>query len=190
VPAQRFHGWFVALAAALVLLPRLGAPALWDDDEPKNAACSLAMLDRDDWVVPTFNGRLRVEKPPLVNWIQIAGFTLCGRDETGARLGSAVATIGSCLLTWRIGCLLFGPAEGLVGGLAMATCVWTAVGGRAATPDAPLTFLTTLALWLFARGIGPEGRRGGRTRLPLGAAVALLGASCALGIMAQALRGG
>jgi 4-amino-4-deoxy-L-arabinose transferase-like glycosyltransferase len=173
VPAQRFHGWFVALAAAVVLLPRLGGPALWDDDEPKNAACSLAMLDRDDWVVPTFNGRLRVEKPPLVNWIQIAGFTLCGRDETGARLGSAVATIGSCLLTWQIGCLLFGPAEGLVGGLAMATCVWTAVGGRAATPDAPLTFLTTLALWLFARGIGPEGRHGGRTRLPLGAAVAV-----------------
>ena len=184
MPALRFHGWFVALAAALVLLPRLGAPALWDDDEPKNAACSLAMLDRGDWVVPTFNGRLRVEKPPLVNWVQIAGLTLCGRDESGARIGSALATIGTCLLTWRIGCLLLGPAEGLVGGLVMATCVWTAVGGRAATPDAPLTCLTTLALWLFARAARTDAPGHGRTPLPLGTALAV-GATLGLAMLAK-----
>jgi len=138
----------------LVLLVRLGGPALWDDDEPKNAACSLAMLDSHDWVVPTFNGRLRVEKPPLVNWIQIAGFKMFGRNETGARIGCALLTIGTCLLTWQAGCGLLGPTCGLLGGLAMATCVWTAVGGRAATPDAPLLFFTTLAFFLFVRGAG------------------------------------
>jgi len=161
VPATRFHGWFVAATAALVLLLRLGGPALWDDDEPKNAACSLAMLDSHDWVVPTFNGRLRVEKPPLVNWIQVAGFTVCGRNETGARLGSALLTVGTCLLTWLIGTTLLGPAVGLLGGLAMATCVWTAVGGRAATPDAPLLFFTTLAAYLFVRGAGIRAGSGG-----------------------------
>ncbi len=154
MPATRFHGWFVAATAAVVLLVRLGGPALWDDDEPKNAACSVAMLDAQNWVVPTFNGRLRVEKPPLVNWVQIAGLTVCGRNETGARIGSALLTIGTCLLTWQIGCTLLGPATGLLGGLAMATCVWTAVGGRAATPDAPLLFFTTLAFFLFVRGAG------------------------------------
>ena len=150
--SPRFSGWCVAAAAAFVLFVQLGAPALWDDDEPKNAACSLAMLDANDWVVPTFNGGLRIEKPPLVNWLQIAGFTLCGRNETGARIGSALLTLGTCLLTWRIGRELLGPMVGLWSGLAMATCVWTAVGGRAATPDAPLVFFTTLALYLFARG--------------------------------------
>ena len=154
MPTTRFHGWFVAAAAALVLLVRLGGPALWDDDEPKNAACSLAMLDSHDWVVPTFNGRLRIEKPPLVNWIHVAGFTLFGRNETGARIGSAMLTIGTCLLTWQIGCRLLGPTCGLLGGLVMATCVWTAVGGRAATPDAPLLFFTTLAFFLFVRAAG------------------------------------
>lgn len=152
MPASGFHGWFVAGTAMCVLLFRLGGPALWDDDEPKNAACSLAMLDSRDWVVPTFNGRLRVEKPPLVNWVQVGGFTVCGPNETGARIGSALLTIGTCLLTWRIGLRQFGPTCGLLGGLAMASCVWTAVGGRAATPDAPLLFFTTLGLFLFARG--------------------------------------
>jgi len=182
VPAPRFHGWFVVAAAAAVLLFRLGGPALWDDDEPKNAACSLAMLDSGDWVVPTFNGRLRVEKPPLVNWLQIGGYTLCGRNETGARLSSALLTIGTCLLTWRIGCLLLGPAVGLLGGLVMATCVGTAVVGRAATPDAPLTFFTTLAFYLFVCGGG--GRDTGCTRLSAWSAAGV-GMACGAAVLTK-----
>ena len=179
MPPSRFHGWIVAAAAALVLLIRLGGPALMDDDEPKNAACSLAMLDSGDWVVPTFNGRLRIEKPPLVNWVHLAGFATCGRNEAGARIGSALLTIGSCLLTWRIGCLLSGPAVGLLGGVVMATCIWTAVGGRAATPDAPLVFCTTLALYLFTRGT-----RGGRVALPPSAAAGV-GLACGAATLAK-----
>jgi 4-amino-4-deoxy-L-arabinose transferase-like glycosyltransferase len=186
VPASRFHGWFVAAAAAVVLLVRLGGPALWDDDEPKNAACSLAMLDANDWVVPTFNGRLRVEKPPLVNWFQLAGFTLCGRNEIGARISAATLTIGTCLLTWLIGRRLLGPACGLFGGLAMATCVWTAVGGRAATPDAPLLFFTTLALFLFVRGTGWSGVSGSSGPSGLSGWSAIgIGAACGAAMLAK-----
>ncbi|NBT13372.1 MAG: glycosyltransferase family 39 protein [Planctomycetia bacterium] len=174
---SRFHAPLIVAAAACTLLVNLGGPALWDDDEPKNAACSLAMLDSGDWVVPTFNGRLRVEKPPLVNWVQLAGFAVCGRNETGARLGSALLTIGTCLLTWRIGRRLFDAATGLLAGLAMATCLWTAVGGRAATPDAPLAFCTTLGLWLFARSMRPEGLSA--------AGAAAIGAACGLATLAK-----
>ena len=148
----RLHAVVVAVAAALVLLTNLGGPALWDEDEPKNAACSLAMLERGDWVVPTFNGRLRVEKPALVNWLHLAGFALAGPTETGARLGSAILTTITCLVVWQIARRCCGAPAGLVAGLAMATCVWTAVGGRSATPDAPLVFFTTLSLWCFAMG--------------------------------------
>ncbi|MCY3015971.1 MAG: glycosyltransferase family 39 protein [Planctomycetota bacterium] len=148
----RLHAVAVAVAAALVLLTNLGGPALWDEDEPKNAACSLAMLERGDWVVPTFNGRLRVEKPALVNWLHLAGFALVGRTETGARLGSAILTTITCLIVWQIARHGCGAPAGLVAGLAMATCVWTAVGGRSATPDAPLVFFTTLSLWCFVMG--------------------------------------
>lgn len=151
----RLHAAVVAAAAALVLFTNLGGPALWDEDEPKNAACSLAMLDRGDWVVPMFNGRLRVEKPALVNWVHLAGFAIAGRNETGARLGSAILTTLTCLLVWRIGKIGFGAHAGLLAGVAMATCVWTAVGGRSATPDAPLVFFTTLALWCFVTGQRP-----------------------------------
>ena len=180
----RLHAPAVATVAALVLLTNLGGPALWDEDEPKNAACTQAMLDRGDWVVPTFNGRLRIEKPALVNWVQMAGFTLAGRNETGARLGSALLSIGTCLLTWRIGVDLFNPQAGLLGGLAMASCLWTALGGRTATPDAPLLFLTTLALWCFARTVTRNWAGGGPRPLSRGQAWGV-GAACGLAILAK-----
>jgi 4-amino-4-deoxy-L-arabinose transferase-like glycosyltransferase len=185
----RSQGLLVAAFAALVLLPNLGASPLWDDDEPRNAACSLAMHATGDWIVPTFNGRLRVEKPALVNWLHLAGFAVAGVNETGARLGSALLTIATCLLVWRIGTDLFRPAVGCWAGIAMATCLWTGVGGRAATPDPPLVFFTTLALWMFVRSARVPvadgcGWRDAPVRLPAAAAAAI-GAACGLAALTK-----
>jgi len=182
-------GLLVAALAALVLLPNLGGPPLWDEDEPRNAACSLAMRTSGDWIVPTFHGRLRVEKPALVNWLQLAGFATAGVNETGARIGSALLTLVTCLVTWRIAGLLFRTDVALWSGIAMATCLWTGVAGRAATPDAPLACFTTVALWLFVRGActpGADGKRwrDGPVRLPL-ASAAGIGGACGLAMLTK-----
>lgn len=189
MPFARSTGLVVAVAAALVLLPNLGGPPLWDDDEPRNAACSVAMLGSGDWVVPTFNGRLRVEKPALVNWLHLAGFRIAGINETGARLASAMLTIGTCVLTAAIAATVVHPQAGLWAGLVMATCLWTGVTGRAATPDAPLAFFTTLSLWLFVRGCrvpgpGGVGWRYGFPRLSPASAVAM-GVACGLAVLTK-----
>jgi len=187
VAMERVLSWraaaVVAAVAAATLLPNLGGPALWDEDEPLNAGCSLAMWQSGDWVVPTFNGRLRVEKPPLVNWSQLAGFWAAGTGETGARLPSAVLTIGTCLLTWRLGSILFGGSAGVWSGVVLATAVWTAVTGRAATPDASLGFCTTLALVIVASGRKRAmllGNPGLSMTTSLG-----LGAACGLAMLAK-----
>jgi 4-amino-4-deoxy-L-arabinose transferase-like glycosyltransferase len=186
---NRSHGLLVAALAAVVLLPDLGGPPLWDEDEPRNAACSLAMWSSGDWIVPTFNGRLRVEKPALVNWLHLAGFAVAGPNETGARLGSALLTLATCLLTWRIAAILFRPDVAAWTGVVLATCLWTGVTGRAATPDAPLACFTTLALWLFVRGgrtTGPDGLRwrDGPVRLSRRAAAGI-GAACGLAVLTK-----
>lgn len=189
MPITRSSGLAIAALAAIVLLPNLGGPPLWDDDEPRNAACSLAMHASGDWIVPTFNGRLRVEKPALVNWLQLAGFAVAGVNETGARLASAILTIGTCLLTALVAGRVFRPDIGLWTGVVMATCLWTGVGGRAATPDATLVFCTTLALWLFVRGTcrpmrDGTGWRNGPVVVSFGTAVGV-GAACGLGVLAK-----
>lgn len=182
----RFWATIVCAAAAVVLLTNLGGPPLWDDDEPKNAACTLAMLAADDWVVPRFNGTLRSDKPPLVNWLQMAGYAILGPTESGARLPSALLTIGTSLLTGATAAVLFPslPLVGLWAGLAMGTCVWTGIAGRAATPDAGLCFFTTLAVLVFARAVAPCCHAGVASRLSRGAA-ATVGAALGAAVLAK-----
>src|SRR5271169_3351566 len=46
----------------------LGAFGLLGADEPRYAQVAREMLDRNDWVLPTLNGKPWLEKPPLYYW--------------------------------------------------------------------------------------------------------------------------
>jgi 4-amino-4-deoxy-L-arabinose transferase-like glycosyltransferase len=139
----------LTLAAALVFFTNLGGPQLWDDDEPRNAACAREMLARGDWVVPTFNQELRTQKPVLLYWLMMTSYSVFGVNEFAARLPSAILAVGATLVTFHLGRLLFNARAGLLGALMMATCLMFGVAGRAATPDSSLIFFTTLSLLAF-----------------------------------------
>ncbi len=83
----RHQAWIV-LVAGIVFFAGLGRPRLWDDDESKNARCAQEMLDRGDWVVPTFDFRLRPDKPALFYWLAMISYNLFGVSEFAARLPS------------------------------------------------------------------------------------------------------
>jgi len=82
-----------------------------------------------------------------------------------------------------------GPGAAAWAGVVMATCLWTGISGRAATPDAALGFFTTAALWAFVRGArvaGPDGQawRFGAARLSVFAAGGV-GCACGLAMLAK-----
>lgn len=130
----------------------LGATRLWDVDEAIFAEAAVEMMDRGDLVTPFYNGHLFTHKPPFMYWCQIAAYHEFGPTEFAARLFSALFCIGTLLLTYEIGCTLFNVRTGLWAGLALAGCINFVVIGRAATPDAHLTFFSTLALLVLVRG--------------------------------------
>ena len=137
------------MAAAVVFFTNLGAVGLWDEDEPLYASCAREMLQRGDWVVPTFNGEMFPEKPPLVFWLMMSGFELFGVTEFAARFWSAVLGVGTALLTYHLGRLLFRAEVGLWAGLIVATSIIFTVSARAATVDSALVFFTTAAILVF-----------------------------------------
>ena len=147
----RHQCWIVA-AAAVVLFTNLGAVALWDEDEPLYASCAREMLQRGDWVVPTFNGEMFPEKPPLMFWLMMGCFRLFGVTELAARFSSAVLGVGTALLTYHLGRLLFRAEVGLWAGLIVVTSIIFTVSGRAATVDSALVFLTTAAILCLVAG--------------------------------------
>ena len=140
---------FVVLAAGTVFFANLGGPRLWDRDEPRNAGCAAEMLAADDWVTPVFNGELRPHKPALTYWFMMLSYGVLGVTEFAARLPSALFGIGTVLLTYLMGHRLFGRSTGLWAALVLATTVMFSIASRAATPDAPLIFFSTLATAIF-----------------------------------------
>jgi 4-amino-4-deoxy-L-arabinose transferase-like glycosyltransferase len=177
---QRFDGRtghyaLLLLVSAGLFLVNLGGPSLWDLDEGRNATAAQEMLEAQEWVVPTFNAQLRVDKPVLLYWLQILAYRLCGVNEFAARLPSALAALVTVLLTYELGRRLFGAATGLLGGLVLASTVLFCVSAHFANPDALLNACTILTFFLFWRSFAASGR----------AWLILCGASTGLAVLAK-----
>lgn len=165
----------LALACCTLLLG-LGWPRLWDRDEPRNAGCTVEMLERADWVVPMFNSELRTHKPILLYWLQMVAYQVTGANEWGARLPSSLLMMGTIFCAMLLATRLLSnrflqgkkeqnPQSALAinwyqwnspamwTGMILATSLMIIVAGRAATPDSPLIFCSTLAITSLVFGL-------------------------------------
>jgi 4-amino-4-deoxy-L-arabinose transferase-like glycosyltransferase len=143
------HQLIIVAVAAGVFLVNLGGARLFDEDEPKNAACGQEMLAGGEWIVPSFNAELRTDKPILLYWCMLASYHALGVNEFSARLPSALFAIGTTLLMYHLGRRLFNARAGFWAALVLATSVMFDVVARAATPDSIFIFFTTLTLLMF-----------------------------------------
>src|SRR5919198_4964453 len=143
------HYALLLAAWALLCLPNLGAPSLWDIDEGNNAEAAREMLGCGNWVVPTFNYQLRVDKPALLYWLQAAAYRAFGVNEFAARLPSALAALATVLMAYELGRRMFGAGTGLLAGLILASSAGFCAAAHFANPDALLNAFTVLALLLF-----------------------------------------
>lgn len=177
----RYQFWII-LAAGVIYFANLGVAALFDMDEALYTTCAREMHDRHNLVVPWFNGEIFPEKPVLMFWTMIGGFELFGVSEFGARFFSAMFGVGTALLAFHLGRILFNPRVGFWTGLITASTIVFAISARAATVDSALTFFTTLAFLMFVlgwqKGSGVRGQGSGEgeafanRRFPLGYAIA------------------
>ncbi|MFQ3591992.1 MAG: glycosyltransferase family 39 protein [Gemmataceae bacterium] len=143
------HVSLVTMVWAVVCLPALGVPSLWDIDEGNNVECVREMLQSDNWVVPTFNYQLRTDKPALLYWLQIAAAKWVGLNEWAARLPSALAVLVTLLCVYLLGLRMFSPRVGLLAALVLATSPGVVAAGHFANPDALLLACSTATLLLF-----------------------------------------
>ncbi len=165
------HYALLMLVWAVLCLPNLGGPSLWDIDEGNNAQAAREMYESGNVIVPTFNYKLRVDKPVLLYWLQASAYHVCGVNEFAARLPSALAALLAALVTYELGRRLFGQSAGLLAGLILASSVAFCGAAHFANPDALLNLCTVLTLWCFWNHYSRE--RGGWWLLGCGAASGL-----------------
>lgn len=144
------------LLAALVMGANTWGLDIYILDEAKNASCAREMWQRNDWIVPTFNGKLRTDKPPLHYYFMQLGYTLFGATAFAARFFSVVCGILTVWLTYRFTRQELGETAAFWAGLGLVASLQVAIQFHLATPDPYLIFLLTLGQFLWFRGVTQE----------------------------------
>lgn len=90
----------ISIVSFVLLSANIGGYSIYILDESKNSQCAREMAARGDWIVPTFNGELRTDKPPLHYFFMGASYAIFGNGAFGARFFSAVFGVFTVLLTF------------------------------------------------------------------------------------------
>jgi 4-amino-4-deoxy-L-arabinose transferase-like glycosyltransferase len=152
------HHGLLVLVSLWLFFTNLGGASLWDVDEGRNCGAALEMLETGQYIVPTFNATLRVDKPALLYWLQVLAYRQFGVNEFAARLPSALSALTAVLLAYELGRKLFSPGAGLLGGLILASTPMLCAAARFANPDSLLNMFTVLTLFLFWKGHAARSR--------------------------------
>lgn len=163
-------GLLVAFAAAALLLPGISSLPPIDRDESRFAEATRHMVASGELVVPRVEGKPRLNKPPLIYWLQAAAVSLVdpnGSIEYGGiwayRIPSALAAMGAMLLVWRLGAAMFAPQVGIWAALLLGGSMVLMVDSRQARADQVLLLsicIAQFALWrIWSTAI--RGRRAG-----------------------------
>lgn len=148
----RFAFVVVALGA-VALLPGTSTLPLIDRDEPRFAEATRVMMTGGDWVVPHFNGELRLDKPPLTYWLMSVGYRVAGVGELGARLHSIVASLLVALCLAVAGRRWLGERVGLKAAVFWLLSLQVLLQSRLAVADMPMVLAVTVACLLMAEAI-------------------------------------
>lgn len=128
------------------------ASTLWDRDEPRFSRATVEMVRSGDYLVPTFNGALRPDKPALIYWLMSLPVRAFGPGELTCRAVAPLAALLTALLTAWVGRRLAGARVGLLAGAFLVTTPLLAVSGTAATTDALLLLCITATVAVFLQG--------------------------------------
>lgn len=146
-------GAVLALLVLALYLPGFFALPVVDRDEARFAQASRQMMESGDVVVPMVLGRPRLNKPPVVYWLQSAcAWVLTGGGRWGDaiwmyRVPSLLAGVGSVLFTWKLGRRMYDARAAWLAGLLLGACPIMFWEAHQARSDMLLVCATVLAQW-------------------------------------------
>ncbi|CAN5574659.1 N/A [soil metagenome] len=152
----------VALAVLISVAPTLGRLEFSSSMENLNVATVLEMSRTTMWLIPTLEGDMRLNKPPLTAWVtwQFVPDSLVARldqpDAAGRaesyrelafriRLAPLLETCLTILLIAATARLAFGAPAGVLAAAAYASSILVLKLGRFATTDVQMTLWIALA---------------------------------------------
>jgi 4-amino-4-deoxy-L-arabinose transferase-like glycosyltransferase len=143
--------WLIVLCGVAVIGAGMGLRNPWPADEPVYSLIARDMLATGNWLIPMVGGDFFQDKPPLLFWLQAAGYWLTGSEKIGFLLPSLLAGVGTLLLIYDLGRRLWNREAGLYAAMALLFTVQFTLQSRRAQLDALLMFFTVLSLYCLLR---------------------------------------
>jgi 4-amino-4-deoxy-L-arabinose transferase-like glycosyltransferase len=138
------------LAAVLPYFLNLGVSSIWDANEAFYAQTPREMIETGDYVTPSFNFQLRMNKPVLSYWNVAASYRVFGISEWSERVPIALGAVVIIGTAFGLGWLLAGTFGGLLAALVLATSPRLLLLARRIIIDVHITMWMGLVLLCFA----------------------------------------
>jgi dolichol-phosphate mannosyltransferase len=146
---SRLGGFAAALllvvVAGLLFFTRLSCPLL-EPEEARYAEIPREMLAEGSLVEPVWHGAPYYQKPPLLYWLVMGSYAVCGVYDWAARLVPATAAVLTVLVTFWWGKRTVGLGAGLAGALLLCLSARFVYLGRLLTMDGLLCLWVVTAL--------------------------------------------
>ena len=144
--------WLLVLlvAAAAPYFVNLGVSSIWDANEAFYAQTPREMIEAGDYVTPSFNFQLRMNKPVMSYWNVAVSYRLFGISEWSERLPIAIGGLVVIGIAFALGRLLNGTMAGLLSALVLATSPRLLLLARRIIIDVHITMWMGLILLCFA----------------------------------------
>jgi 4-amino-4-deoxy-L-arabinose transferase-like glycosyltransferase len=149
---------FLVVALALVLAPLVASAPLFDPDEGLHAAIAQEMVQRGDYVTPTFRGEPFLDKPILFFWAEAASLRLFGHNAAAVRIPPLLFGLFGMVTVALLGRALVDESAGLIAGIAYGTMLLPMGVSEVAVHDIGLVPFMCLAAYCLVRvDLPPEG---------------------------------
>src|SRR5262245_2603293 len=135
--------------ALLTLLPHLAPRPFFSPDEAFYAQVAREMAETGDFVVPRFDGRPWLEKPPLLAWLLAGSFAVLGFGFPAAAVLNGTATLATAAIIWAHTRRMGEPRAAYLAAGAYLTMLGPATAAGTALTDPLLTLCTTASVAAF-----------------------------------------
>ncbi len=124
---------------------------LVNPDEPRYASTSKNMVVSGNYLIPYFNGELRVNKPPMTYWVTAISYKLFGFSDYSSRLPQILSAILIVILSITLSWGMTNNIERIYFAVVLSSSPLFFYLSRYANTDMIMTLFFTLSLLLFYR---------------------------------------
>lgn len=151
IESNKYWPYILWSMVVILFVTGIAANSIWTTHESYYAVAVQEMLERGNFWDITFNGELRLNKPPLTYWLMAGSAMLLGVHEWSLRLPIMLLGLGTILIVYQLAKLLYNHRVAYLAMLMMAVSLQFVWLKHYASPEVPLTFFFTLTIYLFVK---------------------------------------